>query len=79
VHPIFIVIFLACAGCFFACMTMAGRSVGARIGCAVLGVGVFIIVAAIIERMVRNQAFFRRAVWSGPDMGPILGPRLGSE
>ncbi len=71
-HPIFIIIFIACAAWFFSVAAMARKGIGARIGLAIMGVVEFVIVTAVLERMVKNQEFFREALRSGPDIGPIM-------
>lgn len=70
-HPVFIIAIIACAGWFFAVAAMAGRSIGLRIGCAVLGVVVFVVATGVLEQIMRNQQFFRRALRSGPDIVAI--------
>ena len=71
-HPVFIVVLIACAVWFFAATAMAGRGMGARIGFAVLGVVEFAIVSEVLSQILKNQDFFRRALRSGPDIGPIV-------
>jgi len=71
-HPVFIIVLVACAGWFFAVTAMAGRGIGARIGYAVLGVVEFAIVSEVLTQILKHQDFFRRALRSGPDIGPIV-------
>jgi hypothetical protein len=71
-HPVFIVVLIACAGWFFAVTAMAGRGIGARIGFAILGVVEFAIVSEVLTQILKNQDFFRRALRAGPDIGPIV-------
>lgn len=70
-HPIFIFAFIASATWFLAVAAMAGRGVGARVGLAVLGIVEFGVVTAILTKIMESQGFFRQAVRSGPDIGPI--------
>ncbi len=71
-HPIFIFIMIACAGWFFGCAGMAGRGIGVRIGSAVLGVVVFLVVFAALEQIIKIQLFFLQALFPRPDVVPIM-------
>ena len=71
-HPIFVVILIACAGWFFLVGSMAKRGIGSRIGLSLLGIVEFVIVSGVLEQIVKKQDFFLRAIRSGPDMGPIM-------
>ncbi len=71
-HPYFFLVFMACAAWFYWCASAAGKPLGARIGFAVVGMLEFVAVAFLVERIVRDQDFFVRALRSGPDIGPIV-------
>jgi uncharacterized membrane protein YedE/YeeE len=71
-HPLILLVLIGCAVWFFSVATMAGRGTGVRIVLTVLGIVEFVLVAAVFEAAVRNQHFFRQALRSGPDIGPIM-------
>ena len=70
-HPVFIASLLGSAVWFFAVTAMARRGVGAQVGFAVLGVVEFLVVSVVLGQVMKNQDFFRQALRSGPDIGPI--------
>lgn len=70
-HPVFIFAVILSAVWFFVVGAMAQKGVGARVGLAVLGVLVFMVVAVVLGQVMENQDFFRDALRAGPDIGPI--------
>lgn len=70
-HPVFVIFVIGSAVWFFAVAAMARKSVGAQIGFAILGVVVFLVVSIVLGQVMESQDFFRQALRSGPDIGPI--------
>jgi hypothetical protein len=70
-HPVFIIFVIASAVWFFAVAAMARKGVGAQLAFAFLGIVVFLVLTVVLGQVMESQDFFRRAIRSGPDIGPI--------
>ncbi|MBI9018854.1 MAG: hypothetical protein JEZ07_16510 [Phycisphaerae bacterium] len=71
-HPLFIVIFAACAGWFFLRGITAKKHIATCVAYSVLGIIVLFGISILFEVTIGKTNFFYRWCASGPDMAPIL-------